>query len=375
MKKQIAILCGGQSAEHAVSLLSAANVVRDLDAAQFDKVIIYVSRTGHWFLVDDADYFCVQAQKMHIDTKALALLSLQPGNSDYPLLNQVTQKPLHVDCFFPVLHGAKGEDGAMQGLFDVLNIAYVGCNTLSSAMCMDKHITKQILRYAGIPTLDWLNLHVSQKNQLSYDDVATQFGEAFFVKTVSSGSSIGVNKVTNAQMYQEALDDCFHFDTDVIIEPAVNARELEVSVLGNISVRSTPPGEVIVHDSFYTYEAKYFDPNAAEVVVSAKVTDTVSQQCQLLAKKAFQALRCSGLARVDFFVVSDHEVYLNEINTLPGFTNVSMYAKNWLAAGLSYADLLTDLIDLAFERHASRQNIHNHYAQFIAKQREKSGAI
>lgn len=375
MKKQIAILCGGQSAEHAVSLLSTANVVRDLDTKLFDKLIIYVSRTGQWYLVDDAENFCVQAQKMHIDTKTLMPLSLQPGNADYPLINQVTQQSLHVDCFFPVLHGSKGEDGAMQGLFEILNVAYVGCNTVSSAMCMEKHITKQILRHAGIPTLDWLTLHVSQKNQLSYADVAAQFGQTFFVKTVSSGSSIGVNKVVNAQSYQEALEDCFHFDNDVIIEPAVKAREIEVSVLGNMSPQVTPPGEVIVYDDFYTYEAKYFNPSASEVVTPADVSDVVSQQCQLLAKKAFQALRCSGLARVDFFAVSDHEVYLNEINTLPGFTHISMYAKNWLAAGLSYADLLTRLIELAFERHTNRQNIHNHYAQFITQQREKSGAI
>lgn len=375
MKKQIAIICGGQSAEHAVSLLSAANVIRDLDTSQFDKRIIYITRQGQWCLASDEVAFLAQAQAMHIDITQLVPLSLQPGNAKYPLLDQATQTPIAIDCFFPVLHGTKGEDGSMQGLFDILNVAYVGCNTVSSAMCMEKHITKQLFRHTGIPTLDWITLDISQKDQFSYDDMALQFGDVFFIKTVSSGSSIGVSKVRNEQEYRNALEDCFYFDNYLIIEPAVNARELEVAVLGNAAVQTAAPGEVIVHDDFYTYEAKYFNPEASEVVTPADISQALSETLQMIAKKAFQVLRCSGMARIDFFAVSDDEVYLNEINPLPGFTNISMYPKSWMAAGLSYKELLSRLIELAIERHSERQTIHGRYEKFIAEQREKYSAV
>ena len=190
-KQHIAILCGGQSAEHEVSLLSASNVIRDLDRQRFEVVIVYITKDGRWLLVTDEQNFLQQSQALQVDILNLDQLALQPGSPQTPLLNLTTQQPLAVDCVFPVLHGACGEDGTMQGLLHVLSVPYVGCDTISSAVCMEKHIIKQLLRHSGIPTLDWIALHRSEKNLFSYDQVAEQLAPVVFMKTVASGSSIG----------------------------------------------------------------------------------------------------------------------------------------------------------------------------------------
>lgn len=376
MKQQtIAILCGGQSTEHEVSLLSASNVIRDLDRERFALVIVYITKQGHWLLVRDQDVFLHQAKAMKIDTNTLSPLVLQPGTPQTPFFESKTGQAIAVDCVFPVLHGACGEDGTMQGLLQILNVPFVGCDMLSSAVCMDKHVAKQLLRHVGIATLDWIALHRSEAHALSYADVSAQLAPVFFMKTVNSGSSLGVYKVRNEAEYQAALKVIFDLDDNIIIEKAVVARELEISVLGNNTIATTAPGEVIVFADFYTYEAKYFDDQASKVVTPAEVSRALSARLQEIGTKAYRALRCKGMARIDFLVVSDDEVYLNEINTLPGFTNISMYPKNWLATGLSYPELLSRLIDLAFEAHTARAKICQGIEHFVDEKREQHSAL
>ena len=373
MKKNIAIICGGQSVEHDVSLMSASNVIRDLDTAKFNKIVIYITTQGQWLLAHDVPAFIVQAGKMRIDTSSLDIVMVQPGNTTAPLLNSRTKEAIAVDCFFPVLHGALGEDGTMQGFFEVLDAPYVGCGCLGSAISMEKNVCKQLFRAAGIPTLDWVSVHVSEKNKYSYAELAATLAPVFFMKTVRSGSSIGVLKIRNETEYTEALKTIFDFDNMIIIEKGVVARELEVSVLGNDDLRATPPGEVLVYDDFYTYDAKYFNPNGSATKTPADVSPQLSKKLQELAIKTARAVCCTGMARVDFLVVSDDEIYLNEINTLPGFTNISMYPKNWLAQGMSYAELLSQLVELAFEAFADKQRIQRNYAQFVADKRKQYG--
>jgi D-alanine-D-alanine ligase len=376
MKKQtIAILCGGQSAEHEVSLLSASNVIRDLDAERFEKIIVYITKNGRWLLVDDQVAFLEQAKNRVSDTSSLQQVVLQPGMPTKPLINLESGQAISVDCVFPVLHGACGEDGTMQGLLQILNVPYVGCDTISSAVCMEKHIIKQLLRHAGIPTLDWIALHRSEKDLLSYKQVAQQLGSVIFMKTVASGSSIGVYKVRNEKEYEDALAVIFNYDDNIIIEKGVTARELEVSVLGNNDIATTAPGEVLVYADFYTYEAKYFDPAASKVVTPAEVSDELSEQLQAYAAKAFRALRCKGMARIDFLVVGEDEIYLNEINPLPGFTNISMYPKSWAASGVSYKDLLSRLVEVAYEAHASREQIQHSIENFVMVKKEQQSAV
>jgi D-alanine-D-alanine ligase len=374
-KQNIAILCGGQSVEHDVSLMSASNVIRDLDEARFNKVIIYIARDGKWLLADDVQNFISQAQQMKIDSDNFPQLLLQPGDAGHPIVNMRTGTPIAIDCVFPVLHGALGEDGTMQGLLQMLNVPFVGCDAISSGVCMEKHINKQLLRHANIPTLDWISLHRSEKGLFTWDQVVEQLAPTVFIKTVSSGSSIGVYKVRNEDEYQAALDVIFDYDDNIIIETGVNARELEISVLGNHEVVTTPPGEVLVYADFYTYEAKYFDDKASEVVTPANVSEALSLRLQELAVKAFRALRCKGMARIDFLAVSDEEVYLNEVNPLPGFTNISMYPKNWAAAGLDYTALLSKLVETALQAHVAREHIRLGVERFVTQKREEQSAV
>ncbi len=374
-KQNIAILCGGQSVEHDVSLLSASNVIRELAVDRFNPIVIYITKEGRWLWASDSTHFLKQAQDMQIDTSTLEPICLQPGSKTAVFMTLNTNQPIAVDCVFPVLHGACGEDGTMQGLLHMLNVPYVGCDALSSAICMEKHIVKQLLRHAGIPTLDWIAMSRKEKSLFTYAEVTEQLGPVVFMKTVASGSSIGVYKVRCEQEYRAALEVIFNYDEHIIIEKGVNARELEVSVLGNDEIATTPPGEVLVYADFYTYEAKYFDAAASKVVTPANITEDLSEQLQALAAKAFRVLRCKGMARIDFLVVNEDDFYLIVIDPLPGFTNNSMYPKSWAAAGVSYKTLLSRLIDVAHDTFATRELLAHGVKSFVTQKREQQSAI
>lgn len=351
-KKTVAILCGGQSVEHEVSLMSAKNVYADVPET-FNKLLIYISREGQWFWVESVEPFWAQSAEAAV---ALSPLLLHPGVA-HPFVLKATGLPLTIDCVFPVLHGTYGEDGTMQGLLELLNVPYVGCQTVSAAVCMEKHLTKTIVRQHNIPTLDWVMIDAHHSTQYSYADLVARLGEPLFIKPTRLGSALGVSKVSSADAYHAALLEAFQVDHRVIVEPAFDGREIELSVIGNENPVASLPGEVIVHDDFYTYDAKYFDDDKADVVSPAVLSQETVAQLQTFAVDAYRALLCCGMARVDFFLRADGEIVLNEVNPIPGFTEISLYPKNWAASGLSYVALINQLINLALQAHQQKQQL------------------
>lgn len=370
MTQSIAILCGGQSVEHDISLMSSANVIRGLDHTRFTPVIIYITRDGKWLYFNDESTFVEAAASMAVDITAGQPVHLQPGVSSDCFYLPESQQALAIDCVFPVMHGATVEDGAMQGLLTLMNLPFVGCDVTGAALSMEKHLSKILAEKAGISVLPWVLL--SDGEMQSYDAVCEKLGtKTLFVKTVASGSSLGVYKVNSELTYVAALKDAFALDRHVIIEGAVKARELEVAVMGNLKPQATPPGEIIVHDDFYSFEAKYFNPHAAEVISPAAVDEDLSVMLQGMALRVFRALRCQGLARVDFLVVSKDEIYFNEINPMPGFTDISMFPKSWAAQGVDYQSLLTRLIDLAVDAFERRQAQQRHINTLVQMKHEQ----
>lgn len=335
----ILVLCGGQSTEHDVSLLSARNVIERLDLKKYDVSVAKIENDGRWLYFKSAeDYFSdSHVQAMHII----------PGQKN-PF--QCERGSIVVDCVFPVIHGTNCEDGTMQGLLEILQLPYVSCDTLGSAIAMDKDIAKRLMRDAGIPVVDWCLVKKSERLAINYAEITKILGNKLFIKPNSLGSSVGTTKAWDEKTFYAGLEAAFSFDEYVLIETAISAREIECSVLGNENPKASAPGEIINHTDFYSYSAKYLDDAAATVKTPAELPSIIATQVQTLALKAFQALRCLGMARVDFFLTGDEKLVINEINTIPGFTNISMYPKNWEASGLSYSALLDELIRLAIAR-------------------------
>lgn len=347
----ILVLCGGQSTEHDISLLSARNVVEHLLSDKYIVSLAYISREGTWYYYKDA-----QAFFSHPHSDLRIPLQLFPGQKNAFYVNG---GPITVDCIFPVLHGTNGEDGAVQGLFELLQLPYVSADCLSSAIAMDKDITKRLLRDASIPVVDWVL--VRKNDHIHYTDLKKKLGDILFIKPNSLGSSVGVHNVTDQLSFEAGLQDAFRYDEYVLIEKAMIAREIECSVLGNENPRASLPGEIINHAEFYTFDAKYVDEHAAMVKTPADLPSSVVIAVQTMAIRAFRALRILGMARVDFFLTTDDQLYINEVNTIPGFTNISMYPKNWEVSGLSYAHLLDELIQLGMQRFAFKQSLNRVY--------------
>lgn len=350
MKKNIAIIFGGNSAEHEVSLRSAKNVINALDKNQFHPVIIGISKEGSWYQFPNTDVFdkvtALHDGKIPTEGRPVAAISYlgQPVLFD---LQSQAKTDLH--AAFPVLHGTMGEDGAIQGLFKMINLAFVGCGIWGSAAGMDKEVMKRLLTVAKIPNARYRVLY-SHENQ-SFDSISKDLGLPFFIKPANAGSSVGVHKIKSAADFEIKIKDSFLYDHKVLAEEFIEGREIECSVMGlNHQPAASVPGEIIPQHEFYSYEAKYLDDNGALLNIPAKVdTDTVSK-IQKMACETFTAMGCDGLTRVDFFLKKDGQLYINEINTIPGFTKISMYPKMWEASGVSYTDLITKLVHLAFEK-------------------------
>jgi D-alanine-D-alanine ligase len=368
-KIHVGLLFGGRSGEHEVSLASAASVFNALDKSRYDVTLIAIDKDGRWLLPDPKPFLAQAENPM------LVKLSHTPGAfSVVPYPNEKQMVPMEaatpqaprVDVMLPILHGTFGEDGTIQGLLELAQIPYVGSGVLGSAVGMDKDVTSRLLHEAGIPTVSTLTARKSEFSRdpkTLEDKLFKEFQFPFFVKPANAGSSVGVHKVKGKDGLRAALEDAFSFDTKILVQKGIDARELEVSVLGNDSPRASVVGEIVPRHEFYSYEAKYLDENGASLHIPAiDLSQEQTAKIQKLAIKAFQVLECRGLARVDFFMDRKNgDIYLNEVNTIPGFTRISMYPKLWEASGLGYSALLDELIRLALEHHSERAKLKTSY--------------
>ncbi|MBD8491683.1 D-alanine--D-alanine ligase [Pseudomonas syringae] len=349
MKKSVAIVFGGQSSEHEVSLQSARNVINAIDRARYELTLIGVDKLGRWLRFEESDYLLNAGDPSRISLSASGRqLALLPGSTGGQFIEVDSGQTLpRIEVVFALIHGAFGEDGALQGLLRLLDIPFVGPDVLSSAACMDKDVTKRLLRDAGIAVAPFMVLERGQA--LAFDQAAAQLGVPMFVKPASQGSSVGVSKVTDLAGWQAALALAFEYDHKVLIEQGMVGREVECAVLGNRQPQASVCGEVIANDDFYAYDTKYLNDGQARTVIPAELSPERAVQVREVALQAYRVLGCAGLSRVDFFV-SEEAIVINEINTIPGFTSISMYPKLWQADGLTYAGLIDRLIELALER-------------------------
>jgi D-alanine-D-alanine ligase len=365
-KIRVGIIFGGRSGEHEVSLASATSVMANLDKDKYEVVPIAITKQGSWLLgVEPAQLLAAEQSssvspepgESHSTAVTLtgdpSLRRLIPVRSDEQLGEEGT-----LDVIFPVLHGTYGEDGALQGLLEMANVPYVGCGVLGSALGMDKEKMKMIFQSADLPIVDSLTYRRNQwerSPETILNAVEHHIGYPCFVKPVNLGSSVGVNKAHDRDELKHAIDVAAEYDHKIIIECSIDCRELECSVLGNDEPLASVVGEVIPSNEFYDYNAKYLD-GKSQVVIPADIPQVTAEHVRRWAVQAFLALDLSGLARVDFFLERETgKVYINEVNTIPGFTQISMYPKLWEASGLSYSQLLDRLIELAIERHDDRQ--------------------
>jgi D-alanine-D-alanine ligase len=325
---------GGESSEHEVSINSARNVYAALDNQKYDVQLCYIGREGRWQLVDDIE---------QLDGEHPALTPVLGAG-------RFESEGTHIqaDVLLPILHGSNGEDGSVQGLAQLLHIPIVGCDILGSAICMDKDVAKRLLLQADIAVADGI-VYRAHEDAPAFADVTEKLGTPVFVKPADQGSSVGVAKVTNESEFTAAIADALRYTKKVLIEKAIVGREIECSVLGNDYPEVSPAGEIKPGEAFYSYDDKYAEGSHAQVIVPADLPTDVAQKVRAAAIKAYRVLECRGLARVDFFVTETGDIYVNEVNTLPGFTNISMYPKLWDAAGLDYPSLVDKLISLALE--------------------------
>lgn len=358
-KLRVGVIFGGRSAEHEVSLQSAKNIVDALDRERFDPVLIGIDKEGRWHLNDASDYLLNQESPALIAlNRSNRELAVVPGKAEQQLVETGSRQLLdHVDVIFPIVHGTQGEDGCLQGLLRMADIPFVGSDVLGSAICMDKDVSKRLLRDAGIAITPFVTLTRANAARTPFAEAQRKLGLPLFIKPANMGSSVGVSKVEDEAAYDEAVRLALAFDDKVLVESAVKGREIECAVLGNEQPIASGCGEIVVGSGFYSYDSKYIDEDAAKVVVPADIPAEASERIRRLAVDAFLALECSGLARVDVFLTESGEVLVNELNSLPGFTRVSMYPKLWQAAGMTYGELVSRLIDLAIERHAARRNL------------------
>jgi D-alanine-D-alanine ligase len=356
-KLRVGVLFGGKSAEHEVSLQSARNIINSLDKDKYEVVPIGIDKVGKWLLGDSSkELFLNSADPEHIaiNVKESREVAPMPYGGGVLANREADAGAQTLDVVFPVLHGPMGEDGTMQGLLTLAGVPFVGPDVLGSAVGMDKDVCKRLLRDAGIPVAPFVVIKADDAVP-AYEDIVQVLGEPCFLKPANLGSSVGVHKVHSKEEYDAAVTDAFKYDVKILIEKFIKGREIEVAVLGNSHPDASVPGEIIPQHEFYSYEAKYLDEKGALLEIPAKLSDEKIKEAQELAKKTFVTLACEGMARVDMFLTPTGELYINEINTIPGFTNISMYPKLWEASGLTQPALLDKLIALALERHARKQ--------------------
>lgn len=353
---RVGVLFGGESAEHEVSLQSARNVIDAIDLERYEPVLIGIDRSGRWHVANDARALVEAADdprriRMKEGSTALAL---SPGRSAELVPRDRGPALPPLDVVFPVLHGPLGEDGTVQGLLRLAHLPFVGPGVLGSAIGMDKDVTKRLLRDAGIPVAPFLTACRSAPRP-TWEEAVEALGTPVFIKPANMGSSVGVSRAADAEAYERGLEEAFSFDTKVLLETTIRGREIECAVLGNEAPEASIPGEIAPRHEFYSYEAKYLDEAGADLLVPAPLDAATTRRVQELSIRVFRTLCCEGMARVDCFLTEGEdggvpEIIVNEINTIPGFTKISMYPKLWAASGVSYPALIDRLLTLAIER-------------------------
>jgi D-alanine-D-alanine ligase len=372
MKKlRVGVIYGGRSGEHEVSLASAAAVFQNLDPARYEPVAIRIEKDGRWSLTNRPPQIASAAAVIESSNRSAAddgreaHLVAHPGGDTLLTIDRASNHPavsgLALDVVFPVLHGPYGEDGTVQGLLELANVPYVGAGVLASAVGMDKAVMKLVFAARGLPIVDYevvLKRDWTRDQRAIMHAVVSRLGFPVFVKPANLGSSVGISKAKHATELKAAIDLAAEFDRKVIVEAAVpRAREIECAVLGNDSLDASVPGEIIPSREFYDYQAKYIDDDS-KLIIPAPLTEAQTEEVRTLAVAAFKAIDGAGMARVDFLLAGDSGLlYLNEVNTIPGFTTISMFSKLWAASGVDYPALLDRLIALAIERHREKQQL------------------
>jgi D-alanine-D-alanine ligase len=357
-KLRVAVLFGGKSAEHEISLISARNIVEAMNKNKYEVVSIGIDKKGRWFFDEGQRLLSASVKAEAKLPRQSASAAVVPGAKTSPMIQLSSRRALRqVDVVFPVLHGPFGEDGTVQGLLKLANVPFVGAGVLGSAVGMDKDVMKRLLRDAQMPIGKFLVFERAVQNKIDFAEVERLVGLPLFVKPANLGSSVGISKVVNEKQFVGAITEAFRYDNKILLEESIPGREIECSVLGNERPMASLPGEIITHHNFYSYDAKYIDEKGARLVIPADLPLTLIRQIQELAVRTFKILCCEGMARVDFFLRHEGEILVNEINTIPGFTKISMYPKLWEASGISYADLIDRLIELALERFQREKNL------------------
>jgi D-alanine-D-alanine ligase len=351
-KLRVGVLFGGRSGEHEVSLASAASIIRGLDPQKYEAVPIGITKEGHWLIGAGAQKMLPEVLR----TGQRVVMSADPTESALMPLDG-SPRGQKLDVVFPVIHGTFGEDGTMQGLLELAGLPFVGAGVLGSAIGMDKDVAKKLMQAAGIPVVPWIAVQRADWERQPKEirrAIEKQFKYPVFVKPATLGSSVGMTKVHSRAELSPALDLAAEFAMKIMVERAVSAREIEVSVLGNHDPRASIPGEIVPHREFYDYAAKYLE-EGTKLLIPAKLTKSEVKKVQAMAVIAFRALELSGMARVDFFIEKrGGKIFLNEVNTIPGFTSISMYPKLWEANGIPFRELVSKLIDLALEQHREK---------------------
>ncbi|MCL4129698.1 UNVERIFIED_CONTAM: hypothetical protein GTU68_012648 [Idotea baltica] len=336
-KTTLALIFGGQSPEHEISILSARNIFQAIDTQKYATVLIGIDKDGCWYHVLENSLLKNESNIFDKENQ----LMIVPGARSHQ----------EIDVVFPITHGPYGEDGTLQGMLRHLNLPFVGPDVLSSAVSMDKDVAKRLFREADLLTANYMCFRYYEKDAIDYIGVINQLGSPVFIKPANMGSSVGIARADDQQSFEAGIKEAFRYDHKIIIEEAIEGRELECAVLGNAEIATTHIGEVGMAAGFYDYDSKYLSDDAAKIQIPAPdLSNAQLAKLMLVAKNAYRTLECEGMSRVDMFLTTEGEVYINEINTLPGFTNISMYPQLWGHAGTNYRDLISDLIQLALEK-------------------------
>jgi len=345
-KIKIALIFGGKSVEHEVSLQSARNVLRAINNQKYKVLPIGIDKNGRWFSFSAREV--LSGKPLFFQKNAVSVVPYTREKNFFLLKNgKVSEK---IDAVFPLIHGPFGEDGTLQGLLKLFNVPFVGADVIGSAIGMDKDVSKRLLKEAGVSVARFLVYRSNQKNNISFEEIKKTFPSPFFIKPASLGSSVGVSKVRSKKEFISAFKSALTYDKKILVEECVSGREIECAVLGNEKPIASLPGEIIPSHDFYSYNAKYIDKNGAKLIIPAKLPKSMIKKIQALAIKTFETLCCEGMGRVDFFIDKDNRIFVNEINTIPGFTSISMYPKLWEHDGIVYSKLIDALIKLAFDR-------------------------